>query len=63
MYTQFFRSFYLIFAALFGMLFFGAAAIVVSAARVGDPPSTLFAVAIAGICANLVARSIKFMRE
>jgi len=63
MYTQFFRSFYLVFAALFGMLFFGAAAIVVSAARVGDVPSTLFAVAIAGICANLVSRAIKFMRE
>jgi len=63
MYAAFFRSFYLIFAGLFSMLFFGAAAIVFSAARLGDPPSAIVGVCVAALCAMLIGRALRYMGE
>jgi hypothetical protein len=63
MYTAFFRTFYLIFAALFVMLFLATAAIVVRAAQFGDYPSTIVGVGVAALCAMLINRAVGYMRE
>ena len=61
--ATFFRSFYLIFSALFGMLFFAAAAIVLTAARHGDYPSTIVGVGVTTLCGMLISRALNYMRE
>lgn len=61
MHTLFFRSFYLIFSGLFATLFVAALAMTITAARRGDPPSTIASVAVAVACAALVVRSLDYM--
>jgi hypothetical protein len=63
MYALFFRSFYLVIAGMFGLLFFACVAVVLAAARAGDTPSTIVGVGVATLCAMLVKRAVRYMRE
>ena len=63
MHSTFFRSFYIVFSALFAMLFFAAAAIVLAAARDGDYPSTIVGVGVTTLCGMLISRALNYMRE
>ena len=62
-YATFFRSFYLFFAGLFSLRFFASSAIVLSAARLGDPPSATVGVGVATLCAMLIGRALRYMGE
>ena len=62
MYALFFRSFYIVFVAMYSMLFFASAVIVLSAASTGDPPSTIVGVGVATLCGMLIGRAVKYMR-
>lgn len=63
MFTAFFRTFYLVFAGLFVMLFITTLAIVLRAAQQGDPVSTIAAVGVGALCYLLITRAINYMRE
>lgn len=62
MYTTFFRSFYLVFAAMFVMLFLATAIVVVRTVQVGEYAATILGVGVAALCAMLVERAIRYMR-
>ena len=63
MYALFFRSFYLLLAGMFAMLFVAAAVIVLVATFDGDYPSTIVGVGVASLCAQLILRAMDYMRE
>ena len=63
MYSTFFRTFYLVFAGMFFMLFFAAGAIVLVAAGHGDYPSTIVGVGVAALCVDLILRATDYMRD
>jgi uncharacterized membrane protein len=62
MHTTFFRSFYLVFAALFGMLFVATAVVVVRTAQLGEYPATIVGVGVAALCAMLIEKAVRYMR-
>lgn len=57
-----FRSFYLVIAALFGMLFIATVAVVVRTVQLGEYQATIVGVGVAGLCAMLVEKAIRYMR-
>jgi hypothetical protein len=63
MYTTVFRSFYIVFAALFGMLFIATAAVVVRTVQVGEYQATIVGIGVAALCAMLVEKAIRYMRS
>jgi hypothetical protein len=62
MYTTFFRSFYLVFAAMFVMLFLATAVVVVRTVQVGEYRATILGIGVAALCAMLVEKAIRYMR-
>jgi hypothetical protein len=62
-YVTFFRSFYIVFAALFSLLFVGAGALALNAALLGESLTTGSAVALAALCGLLIDRAVRYMRE
>lgn len=63
MYAQFFRSFYLVFAGLYVWLMVGAVLATAIAAVRGEPATVATGSVLTALCALLVTRSARYMRE
>jgi hypothetical protein len=63
MQSQFFRSFYLVFAGLFVQLLLGAVIVTATAAYAGNTLITTTAACMTALCALLIQRAVQFMRD
>lgn len=63
MYAQLFRSFYLVFAGLFAWLMVGAVLAAAIATVRGEPATVATASVLTAMCAVLVTRAARYMRE